>query len=49
MGAEAVQVEKVLVTLEEQLNGLITNDKFGLTRQGKVTLSWRRGPLRLHR
>jgi hypothetical protein len=29
------------------LNGMITNDKFCLTRQGALELSWWRRPLRL--
>ena len=32
-----------------QFNGLITNDKFGLTWKGEVQLSWWRRPLRLRR
>lgn len=32
---------------EEELNGLITNDKFCLTRCSNLTLKWWRRPLRL--
>jgi hypothetical protein len=32
---------------EGALNGLITNDKFCLSRTGRLTLTWSRRPLRL--
>ena len=32
---------------EEKFNGLITNDKFCLTRYGELKLKWWRRPLRL--
>jgi hypothetical protein len=32
---------------KQRLNGLITNDKFCLTRRGRLALSWWRRPLRL--
>ena len=38
---------KLLEPVEESLNGLITNDKFCLTRRGRLALSWWRRPLRL--
>ena len=37
----------VLPSNFDQLNGLITNDKFCLIRRGRLTLSWWRRPLRL--
>jgi hypothetical protein len=35
--------------IKQEFNGLITNDKFCLTRYGKLQLSWWRRPLRLRR
>jgi hypothetical protein len=35
--------------LEGIFNGIISNDKFGLTRRGTLPLSWWRRPLRLRR
>ena len=32
---------------EEGFNGMITNDKFCMTRQGRLRLSWWRRPIRL--
>ena len=32
---------------EEGLNGMVTNDKFCLTRWGTLQLSWWRRPLRM--
>jgi hypothetical protein len=34
-----------LPELEQEFNGLITNDKFCMVRTGRVTLSWARSPL----
>ena len=34
---------------EERFNGLITNDKFCLTRRGELELTWWRRPLRLRK
>lgn len=42
-----VTAEQVLCVCEEGLNGLITNDKFCLSRQGELQLTWWRRPLRL--
>jgi hypothetical protein len=39
----------VLLLFVAGLNGMITNDKFGLTRRGELQLSWWRRPLRLGR
>jgi len=44
---EVADVERLLDPAEEQLNGLITNDKFCLSRTGRLALSWWRYPLRL--
>jgi hypothetical protein len=44
---EVADVERLLDPAEEQLNGLITNDKFCLSRPGRLSLSWWRYPLRL--
>ena len=41
------ETAKLLEAIEESLNGLITNDKFCLTRRGRLALSWWRRPLRL--
>jgi hypothetical protein len=39
--------ERLLGDAVEILNGMITNDKFCLTRWGELQLSWWRRPLRL--
>ena len=44
---EVADVQRLLDPAEEQLNGLITNDKFCLSRTGRLTLTWWRYPLRL--
>ena len=41
------KAEMLFCIPDAQLNGLITNDKFCLTRYGKLQLSWWRRPLRL--
>jgi hypothetical protein len=42
-----IQAGKLLGISKDKLNGTITNDKFCLTRWGKLQLSWWRRPLRL--
>jgi hypothetical protein len=37
----------LLGVAEGELNGIITNDKFCLSRQGELQLTWWRRPLRL--
>jgi hypothetical protein len=39
----------LLGVAEVELNGLITNDKFCLTRRGQLKLTWWRRPLRLRK
>jgi hypothetical protein len=41
------QQQPLFAEPEEMLNGMITNDKFCLTRWGALELSWWRRPLRL--
>ena len=42
-----VKTDFALAFFEDNLNGTITNDKFCVTRWGKLQLSWWRRPLRL--
>jgi hypothetical protein len=44
---KAGQQQPLFAKPEEVLNGMITNDKFCLTRWGALELSWWRRPLRL--
>jgi hypothetical protein len=44
---KAGQQQPLFAKAEEVLNGMITNDKFCLTRWGALELSWWRRPLRL--
>src|SRR5262249_47985053 len=43
---QVIEVMTVLELVEDLLNGVITNDKFCLTRQGHLQLTWWRFPLR---
>jgi hypothetical protein len=43
------QAPILLGVAEVELNGLITNDKFCLTRRGQLKLTWWRRPLRLRK
>lgn len=42
-----IAAEQVFGIFKESLNGIITNDKFCLTRWAELELSWWRRPLRL--
>ena len=44
---ELIQKQVLFAKAEEMFNGMITNDKFCLTRWGQLHLSWWRRPLRL--
>jgi len=44
---KAAQQQPLFAKAEEMFNGMITNDKFCLTRWGALELSWWRRPLRL--
>jgi hypothetical protein len=44
-----VNLKDLLAFLDPGFNGIITNDKFGLTRWTTLRLSWWRRPLRLRR
>jgi hypothetical protein len=44
---DAIQFGFAFPQPEKQFNGIITNDKFCLTRRDKLQLSWWRRPLRL--
>lgn len=44
---QGVEVQQRLEPLEQQFDGLITNDKFCLSRAGQLALNWWRRPLRL--
>jgi hypothetical protein len=46
-GTVGVEAQALLHKPEGMLNGMITNDKFCLTRRGALELSWWRRPLRL--
>jgi hypothetical protein len=48
-GFVMVKTDRAFAFFEDGFNGVITNDKFGLTRGGKLQLSWRRGSSRLRR
>ena len=41
------QAGELLGISKEKLNGLLTNDKFCLSRYGRLHLNWWRRPLRL--
>ena len=44
---QGVEIEQRFPAFEQKFNGLITNDKFCLSRTGRLALSWWRYPLRL--
>ena len=44
---EMMHLEDVLAFLDTGFNGLITNDKFCMSRRGELQLSWWRRPLKL--
>ena len=46
---ELGQMQQILTIAESFFNGLITNDKFCLTRRGQLKLTWWRRPLRLRK
>jgi len=46
LGWQQVQREHLFDPLEEHFNGTITNDKFCMSRTGRLQLSWWRLPLR---
>ena len=46
VGVLEIEAPRLQAT-EQRFNGLITNDKFCLTRRGRLALSWWRRPLRL--
>ena len=46
LGTHLVEIQNALEPLENQLNGTITNDKFCMSRTGRLTLTWWRRPLR---
>jgi hypothetical protein len=43
---QGVEIEQRFPAFEQKFNGLITNDKFCLSRTGRLALSWWRYPLR---
>jgi hypothetical protein len=43
------QMEQIFAVAESLLNGLITNDKFCMTRTGQLRLNHWRRPLRLRK
>jgi hypothetical protein len=42
-----ITAQEVFAVFEEDLNGIITNDKFCMSRMAELQLSWWRRPLRL--
>ena len=44
---QGVEIEQRFPAFEHEFNGLITNDKFCLSRTGRLTLTWWRRALRL--